>query len=50
MLQEKNVGTDELEGKVGRIYMPAQDIGSMSLHKPKVRCCAQPACIASAAT
>ena len=36
-LQVKNVGSDELEGKVGRIYMPAQDVGSMALHKMKVR-------------
>ncbi len=36
-LQEKNVGSDELAGKVGRIYMPAQDVGSMALHKMKVR-------------
>jgi hypothetical protein len=37
LLQVKNVGSDELEGKVGRIYMPAQDVGSMALHKMKVR-------------
>jgi len=36
-LQVKNVGSDELAGKVGRIYMPQQDIGSMALHKMKVR-------------
>ena len=36
LLQVKNVGSDELEGKVGRIYMPAQDVGSMALHKMKV--------------
>jgi hypothetical protein len=33
----KNVGSDELEGKVGRIYMPTQDVASMALHKMKVR-------------
>lgn len=32
----KNVGSDELDGKVGRIYMPSQDVGSMALHKMKV--------------
>ena len=36
LLQVKNVGSDEVEGKVGRIYMPAQDVGSMALHKMKV--------------
>ena len=35
LLQEKNVGSDALEGKVGRIYMPKQDVGGMALAKPK---------------
>ena len=26
-----------LEGKVGRIYMPKQDVGGMALHKMKAR-------------
>ena len=29
------MGSDVLEGKVGRIYMPKQDVGSMALAKPK---------------
>lgn len=33
--KEKNVGTDVLEGKVGRIYMPKQDVASMALRKMK---------------
>lgn len=33
--QEKNVGSDVLEGKVGRIYMPAQEVDKMALAKPK---------------
>lgn len=47
LLQEKNVGYDSLEGKVGRIYMPKQDLNSMALNKMKVfayrsyRCCTQ---------
>ena len=36
MLQEKNVSFDSLEGKVGRIYMPKQDLNSMALNKMKV--------------
>lgn len=32
------MGRDELAGKVGRIYMPSQDVASMALHKMKVRC------------
>ena len=28
---------DMLEGKVGRIYMPKQDVGGMALHKMKAR-------------
>lgn len=34
-LQEKNVGSDMLEGKVGHIYMPKQDVAGMALAKPK---------------
>lgn len=34
-VQEKNVGTDLLDGKVGRIYMPKQQVDSMALAKPK---------------
>jgi hypothetical protein len=34
-LQEKNVGSDLLEGKVGRIYMPRQEVDKMALAKPK---------------
>ncbi len=34
-LQEKNVGSDTLEGKVGHIYMPKQDVAGMALAKPK---------------
>jgi len=33
--KQKNVGADMLEGKVGRIYMPKQDIQNMSLMKMK---------------
>ena len=29
------MGSDTLEGKVGRIYMPKQDVGGMALAKPK---------------
>ena len=36
-VQEKNVSADMLEGKVGRIYMPKQDVGGMALHKMKAR-------------
>ena len=35
--QEKNVSADMLEGKVGRIYMPKQDVAGMALHKMKAR-------------
>lgn len=35
VLQEKNVGSDLLEGKVGRIYMPRQEVDKMALAKPK---------------
>jgi hypothetical protein len=33
--QEKNVGSDVLAGKVGRIYMPKQTIDTVALAKPK---------------
>lgn len=33
--KEKNVGSDTLDGKIGRIYMPKQDVGTMALHKMK---------------
>lgn len=33
--KQKNVGADMLEGKVGRIYMPKQDVESMALMKMK---------------
>lgn len=33
--KEKNVSFDSLEGKVGRIYMPKQDLDSMALNKMK---------------
>lgn len=33
--KEKNVSYDSLEGKVGRIYMPKQDLNSMALNKMK---------------
>eukprot|EP00884_Botryococcus_braunii_P016801 jgi/Botrbrau1/3804/Bobra.0183s0036.1 len=31
----KNVGGDSLDGKVGRIYMPKQDLSTIALHKMK---------------
>lgn len=31
------MSADLLEGKVGRIYMPKQDVGGMALHKMKAR-------------
>jgi ribosome production factor 2 len=34
-LQMKNTSTDMLEGKVGRIYMPKQQVDTMALHKMK---------------
>jgi ribosome production factor 2 len=34
-LQEKNVGSEMLKGKVGRIYMPRQEVDMMALAKPK---------------
>ena len=33
--KQKNVSTDMLEGKVGRIYMPKQNVDSMALNKMK---------------
>uniref|UniRef100_A0A7S3QW93 Ribosome production factor 2 homolog n=1 Tax=Dunaliella tertiolecta TaxID=3047 RepID=A0A7S3QW93_DUNTE len=33
--KEKNVESDLLEGKVGRIYVPSQDVDRMALAKPK---------------
>ncbi|KAL6780392.1 Ribosome production factor 2-like protein [Auxenochlorella protothecoides] len=33
--KEKNVATDALEGRVGRIYMPPQNIDTIALHKSK---------------
>ena len=33
--QAKNVGSDLLEGKVGRIYMPKQEVDKMALSKMK---------------
>lgn len=35
VLQVKNVGGDMLKGKVGRIYMPRQEVDKMALAKPK---------------
>lgn len=35
LLQEKNVGSDMLDGKVGRIYMPKQDVATLGLSKMK---------------
>lgn len=33
--KEKNVSSDLLDGRVGRIYMPKQDLGELALHKMK---------------
>eukprot|EP00877_Chromochloris_zofingiensis_P000399 jgi/Chrzof1/1035/Cz01g37260.t1 len=33
--KEKNVGSDMLDGKVGRIYMPKQDVATLGLSKMK---------------
>ena len=33
--QEKNVGSDALAGKVGRIYMPPQKVDTVALSKMK---------------
>ena len=35
-VQEKNVAQSMLEGKVGRIYMPRQELESVALRKMKV--------------
>lgn len=35
--QVKNVSGDMLDGKVGRIYMPKQDLEGLALRKMKVR-------------
>ena len=34
--QEKNVSRDNLEGKVGRMYVPRQEVETMPLRKMKV--------------
>jgi hypothetical protein len=34
-VQEKNVGSDNLAGKVGRIYMPRQSVDTIALGKLK---------------
>lgn len=34
-MQEKNVGSDMLDGKVGRMYIPKQDVGTVALKKMK---------------
>ena len=34
-IQEKNVGSDALDGKVGRIYMPKQKVDTIALGKMK---------------
>lgn len=33
--KEKNIGSDTLDGRVGRIYMPKQKVDTMALSKPK---------------
>jgi ribosome production factor 2 len=33
--KQKNVGSDPLDGRVGRVYMPKQDVDSIALHKMK---------------
>jgi ribosome production factor 2 len=33
--QEKNVSTDALDGKVGRLYVPRQDLAGLALAKAK---------------
>ena len=35
-LQEKNVSTAVLDGKVGRMYVPRQEVGSIATFKMKV--------------
>lgn len=34
-LQEKNVSTDLLEGKVARVYVPKQNLDTIALRKTK---------------
>lgn len=36
-VQEKNVRTEMLDGKVGRMYVPQQEVGSIATRKMKVR-------------
>ena len=36
-MQEKNVSSEMLEGKVGRMYVPRQELGSIATRKMKVR-------------
>lgn len=43
-MQEKNVESDMLEGRVGRIYMPKQAIDSVPQHKMKVSDRYEPPC------
>ncbi len=39
------MGADNLDGKVGRMYVPRQEIGSIALRKMKVSSgCSTPAC------
>jgi len=33
--KQKNVGFEPLEGRVGRIYMPTQDLNTVAIVKPK---------------
>lgn len=33
--KKKNIRDDEIEGKVGRIYIPSQDVDNVALFKPK---------------
>lgn len=33
--KKKNVRSDEIDGKVGRIYIPSQDVDEVALFKPK---------------
>ena len=37
VLQEKNVSKDLLDGKVGRMYVPQQEISSIATKKMKVK-------------
>ena len=36
-VQEKNVSSEILDGKVGRMYVPRQELGSIATRKMKVR-------------